>query len=88
MSTHVQTLYRLCVLLWVSKFFLAKQRNKYNWYGRPKSLLAQNFVETLKTRNEPVFKNTQEKIFPETLKIRSMVANSVVGGNPSYGLSI
>jgi len=29
-----------------------KQRNKDNWYGRPESLLAQTFVETLKTRNE------------------------------------
>jgi hypothetical protein len=25
-----------------------KQRNRDNWYGRPKSLLAQTFVETLK----------------------------------------
>jgi hypothetical protein len=30
----------------------AKQRNKDNWYGRPESLLAQTFAETLKIRNE------------------------------------
>jgi hypothetical protein len=29
---------------------------------------------------KPVFKNTQEKAFPETLEIPSMVTNSVVGG--------
>jgi hypothetical protein len=33
----------------------AKQRNKYNWYGRPESLLAQTFAETLKTSNETNF---------------------------------
>jgi hypothetical protein len=32
-----------------------KQRNKDNWYGRPESLLAQTFAETLKTRNETSF---------------------------------
>jgi hypothetical protein len=37
---------------------------------------------------KPVFKNTQEKMFPETLEVPSMVANSVVGGNPSYGLAL
>jgi hypothetical protein len=29
-----------------------KQINRDNWYGRPESLLAQTFEETLKTRNE------------------------------------
>jgi hypothetical protein len=29
---------------------------------------------------KPVFKNTQEKNFPETLEIPSMVTNSVKGG--------
>ena len=29
---------------------------------------------------KPVLKNTQEKTFPETLEIPSMVANSIVGG--------
>ena len=29
-----------------------KQRNRDNWYGRPESLLAQTFAETLKTGNE------------------------------------
>ena len=29
-----------------------KQRNRDNWYGRLESLLAQTFVETLKTGNE------------------------------------
>ena len=32
-----------------------KQRNKVNWYGRPESLLAQTFAETLKTGNETSF---------------------------------
>jgi hypothetical protein len=32
-----------------------KQRNRDNWYGRPESLLAQTFAETLKTRNETSF---------------------------------
>jgi hypothetical protein len=32
-----------------------KQRNKDNWYGRPKSLLSQTFAVTLKTRNETSF---------------------------------
>jgi hypothetical protein len=71
----------------------AKQRNRDNWYGRPESLLAQTFAETLKISNETnyffffFFKNTQ-KDSQKTLEIPSMVANSVVGGNPSYGLSI
>ena len=30
---------------------------------------------------KPVLKNTEEKIFPETLEIPSMVANFVMGGN-------
>jgi hypothetical protein len=34
---------------------VVKQRNRDNWYGRPESLLAQTFVETLKTRNETIF---------------------------------
>jgi hypothetical protein len=31
---------------------VVKHRNRDNWYGRPESLLAQTFAETLKTRNE------------------------------------
>jgi hypothetical protein len=32
-----------------------KKRNKDNWYGRPESLLADTFVETLKISNETNF---------------------------------
>jgi hypothetical protein len=31
------------------KKITVKQRNRDNWYGRPESLLAQTFAETLKT---------------------------------------
>jgi hypothetical protein len=43
----------LHVPLWVSKKKknAVKKRNRDNWYGRPESMLAQIFAETLKTRN-------------------------------------
>ena len=85
----MQALYRPRVPLWVSKKKknAVKERDRDKWYGRQKSLLAQTFAETLKTRNETsFFLNTQEKIFPETLEIPSMVANSVVSGKSPYRL--
>jgi hypothetical protein len=36
----------------LGKKITVKQRNRDNWYGRPESLLAQTFAETLKTGNE------------------------------------
>jgi hypothetical protein len=42
----------------------SKQRNKDNWYGRPESLLAQTFAETLKIRNETNFLKIPKKNIP------------------------
>jgi hypothetical protein len=39
----------------------ARQRNRDNWYGRPESLLAQTFAETLKTSNETNFLKIPKK---------------------------
>jgi hypothetical protein len=36
----------------LGKKITVKQRKRDNWYGRPESLLARTFAETLKTGNE------------------------------------
>ena len=45
----------MCTSMGLVKKNAVKQRNRDNWYGRPESLLAQNFTETLKIRNETNF---------------------------------
>jgi len=65
-----------------------KVRRK-NWNGKPESLLAHTFAETLKTSKKKFFfLEIPKKGLPETLEISSTITNSIVGGNPSYILSI
>jgi hypothetical protein len=53
---HACIPYTGCVYLCGSrKKYAVKKRNIDNWYGRPKSLLAQTFAENLKTSNETNF---------------------------------
>ena len=71
-----------------SKKNAVKQRNRDNWYGRPESLLAQTFAETLKTGNEPSSKKYPKNIPRNPRDLPSMVANYVVSEKTLYGLAL
>jgi hypothetical protein len=67
---------------------IVKQRNIDNWYGRPESMLAQTFVETLKIGKWNQFLKIPKNIPKNPRDLPSMVANSVVSGKSLYGLEI
>ena len=82
MGTCVQTLCSPRVPLWVSKKTTNKKRNRDRWYGRPDSLLAQTLQKLQKTGKKTSLLKLPKNIARNPRDFPSMVANSIVVGNP------